>query len=286
MIHASPLRYPGGKYRARQLLAAQIPSETTDFRSPFTGGANVELYWMQSRQGFTCHWWNDLNSNLMDFWIETAINTDLLIAQIGRQRGFADALVGEHGFSAKDYYTLLLRIDQGDRTWRAARFFILNRITFSGLTTAGGFSKSAYERRWTHSAVQRIKRVSSIMPFYGMKFTAMSYHDVITRPTLPDREDGLRVNPKTFMFIDPPYIGNASAKLYGEMHAFDHERFAHELRFESPHPFIMTIDNHQQALDLYSSWCEIKTFDIQYGMTNVSGNAARLAQELLIRCDR
>ena len=39
----------------------------------------------------------------------------------------------------------------------AAIFYALNRSSFSGSTTAGGYSKQAAEKRFTESSIKRIK---------------------------------------------------------------------------------------------------------------------------------
>jgi DNA adenine methylase len=42
-IVKSPLRYPGGKYRAIELITSLVPSGVTELVSPFFGGGSIEL---------------------------------------------------------------------------------------------------------------------------------------------------------------------------------------------------------------------------------------------------
>ncbi len=40
---------------------------------------------------------------------------------------------------------------------KAVRFFVLNRITFSGTVDSGGYSEQAFQKRFTESSIDRIR---------------------------------------------------------------------------------------------------------------------------------
>ncbi|STP11385.1 Uncharacterised protein [Helicobacter cinaedi] len=46
---------------------------------------------------------------------------------------------------------------------RAVDFFILNRISFSGLLDCGGYSQKAYESRFTQSSIERLRAMPQIL---------------------------------------------------------------------------------------------------------------------------
>ena len=65
----SPLRYPGGKSRAVELITTKyiIPnlSERQNVCSPFFGGGSIELY--LAKKGYKVSGYDDFRS-LVDFW--------------------------------------------------------------------------------------------------------------------------------------------------------------------------------------------------------------------------
>ncbi len=104
---------------------------------------------------------------------------------------------------------------------RAVRFFILNRITFSGTVDSGGYSQQAFDRRFTQSSIDRIKLVSTLIKdvqiYYG------DYEELLF-------QEGENV----FIFLDPPYLETKKSRLYGKngiLHtSFDHKRFARNMK--------------------------------------------------------
>lgn len=65
----SPLRYPGGKSRALQKIAQQLPPNFSEYREPFVGGGSVFVYLRQIFPQVRM-WINDLNFDLYCFWRE------------------------------------------------------------------------------------------------------------------------------------------------------------------------------------------------------------------------
>jgi len=62
----SPLRYPGGKSRAVELIASLLP-DFDEFREPFLGGGSVFVHTKQ-RFSKKNYWVNDLYLELFKFW--------------------------------------------------------------------------------------------------------------------------------------------------------------------------------------------------------------------------
>src|SRR5690554_7310601 len=166
----SPLRYPGGKSRAIKTIAPIIP-DFKEYREPFLGGGSVFIYVKQKFPNKK-FWINDLYSNLFYFWEHTQNNVEELIKQI---------YFWKNNFkNGRDLHRYLIEnIENFDPLKKAAAFFIFNRITFSGTSESGGFSKAAYEKRFTRSSIERVVLLSTILN--NALITNQDYQKVIEK---------------------------------------------------------------------------------------------------------
>src|SRR4051812_41343447 len=80
----SPLRYPGGKSRAVELISELIP-KYKEFREPFVGGGSVFIHRKQLNPKAK-FWVNDLYKPLYYFWSQAKENLDLLIEAVWKFR--------------------------------------------------------------------------------------------------------------------------------------------------------------------------------------------------------
>ena len=258
----SPLRYPGGKSRAVKIISPIIP-EFDEFREPFVGGGSVFVYLKQKNPNKT-YWINDLYPNLFHFWKQTQQNTGKLIEQVYNWRNEF-----ENGKELHRY--LLDNIETFDDLKKASAFFVFNRITFSGTSESGGFSKAAYEKRFTISSIDRVKLLSSILN--DTMITNYDYQEVIEK-------EGENV----FIFLDPPYYSATKSALYGKngnMHkSFNHQRFANVLK-NTNHKWLITYDDSKYIRDLFS-FAYINEWSLTYGMRNVNENGNQHGKELFI----
>lgn len=154
---------------------------------------------------------------------------------------------------------------------RAAAFFILNRITFSGTSLSGGYSQGSFDGRFTESSIQRVVNVAPLLK--NVKITNTDYSDIL-------HADGENV----FIFLDPPYYTATKSALYGDsgkLHKnFDHERFANEVK-SCNHKWMITYDDCDYIRELYKDY-KIIPFELMYGMRNVSKNAIMKGNEVVI----
>jgi len=258
----SPLRYPGGKSRAVKIISPIIP-EFDEFREPFVGGGSIFVYLKQKFPDKT-YWINDLYPNLFHFWKQTQQDIDKLIEQVYNWRNEF-----ENGKELHRY--LLENIETFDDLKKASAFFVFNRITFSGTSESGGFSKAAYEKRFTISSIDRVKLLSSILN--DTNITNYDYQDIIEK-------EGKNV----FIFLDPPYFSSTKSALYGKngnMHkTFDHERFANVLK-NTNHKWLITYDDSKYIRELFS-FANINEWNLIYGMRNVNKNGNQNGKELFI----
>ena len=258
----SPLRYPGGKSKAIDSISKLIPN-FREFREPFVGGGSVFVY-LKQKYPSKYFWINDIYKNLYHFWNECKESPNELIESILEFRSdYPDG---------KELHRFLLNsIDSFDSIKKAAAFFIFNRITFSGTTESGGFSNAAFHKRFTESSIERVKSLSRILE--NAKISNLDYEEVIST----DGDD-------VFLFLDPPYYSATKSALYGKngtLHKiFDHERFANVMKHTN-HKWLITYDDCDYIKDLFS-FANIKTWDLTYGMRNVTKESNRMGKELFI----
>ncbi|HQF42163.1 MAG TPA: DNA adenine methylase [Ignavibacteriaceae bacterium] len=258
----SPLRYPGGKSKAIDPISKLIPN-FKEFREPFVGGGSVFIYLKQKFSSKT-FWINDIYTNLYHFWSECKENPNKLIESILEFRSKYPDGKELHRF-------LLANINSFDKIKKAAAFFIFNRITFSGTTESGGFSQAAFHKRFTESSIERVKALSKIL--INTRITNLDYEEVISN-----------AGDDVFLFLDPPYYSATKSALYGKngnLHkTFDHERFANVIK-QTKHKWLITYDDSKYIRNLFS-FANIKTWDLTYGMRNVSKDSNQIGKELFI----
>lgn len=260
----SPLRYPGGKSRAIKILMPFFPQDFDELAEPFFGGGSVGLYLAQNL-GLKQIFANDLNTDLYCFWQTLKTQNKALIDEIERTRQ-------THTNGRELYEKLLARRGENLSDFqRAVDFFVLNRITFSGVVDCGGYSQKAYESRFTPSSIERLKNMDSILR--NFTFSNQSYENLL-------QNNGKRV----FIFLDPPYFSASKSKLYGkkgDLHAnFNHERLCEHLK-NTKHRFLLTYDDSEFIRELYKDFYKLK-YTLQYGMNNFKQTKANKGQELLI----
>ncbi|MYA69766.1 DNA adenine methylase [Candidatus Poribacteria bacterium] len=248
-------------------------SNISEFREPFVGGGSVFFAIRNLFQDrIKSYWINDLNYDLYCFWKQTKDNgPNLVEALTNTHATTADGrALFEELTQAKDQ--LNQNRDMLCEFQRAVRFFVLNRITFSGVVDSGGYSQAAYEKRFTESSIERVKNISPHLS--GVKITNRDYADALFQ----DGDD-------VFIFLDPPYWKATESKLYGvrgELHAtFDHARFAKNMK-KCPHRWLITYDDSPVIRELFN-FAEIQEWTLQYGMNNYRKDSAAKGRELFIK---
>jgi len=241
-----------------------IPRDIQEYREPFLGGGSV-FFAVKALFGDRLRYWlNDLNAQVLCFWQVLRDHPEALIASITDFR--------QRYATGQKLFQMLASLEPPDNLERATRFFILNRITFSGAAESGGFSTSAYEQRFTDSAIAKLREVSPWLK--QVTLTQESYESSLQIP-------GTQV----LLFLDPPYLTAEKSKLYGQrgnLHAgFDHARLAFYAR-SSPHRWIMTYDDAPEIRTLFN-FARITQWRQQYGMNNVRQDIAPKGKELIIR---
>ena len=258
----SPLRYPGGKSKALSQILPLIP-KYKEYREPFVGGGSVFVALKQKNWDKTA-WINDLNIDLYLFWKYAQGEITSLVNEIKKIK--SECKDGRKLFeSYKGNWNQYSEFD------RAVRFFVLNRITFSGTIDTGGYSEEAYQKRFTDSSIERLVDLNKLLS--GVRITNLDFEPLI-------KESGKDV----FIFLDPPYYSTSKSKLYGkkgDLHkGFDHERFAKVMK-EANHKWLITYDDCPEVRSLFS-FAYIYPWSLQYGMNNYGQDTAEIGNELFI----
>ena len=264
MITKSPLRYPGGKSRAIQQMKYLLPNEFDEYREPFVGGGSFFIYLKQKQPDLKI-WINDLNPELYYFWKWAQIDSEKLACEVMKVR--KERLDGQSLFDE----LVKVNVDSLTEFERAVRFFVLNRITFSGVVESGGYSQHAFAGRFTESSIERVSKLGQILE--GVKITHLDYRELLA--------DGGK---NAFTFLDPPYFKATKSRLYGKngiLHTgFNHNEFAHEMK-KCKHSWLITYDDSPEIRANFS-FAKIYEWELQYGMNNYKQGKAEKGNELFI----
>ena len=241
-----------------------LPNEFNEYREPFAGGGSFFIYLKQEFPKLKI-WVNDLNAELYYFWKYAQIDSERLAKEIRKmkeERGNGQALFNE---------LVNVNVETLSGFERAVRFFVLNRITFSGVVESGGYSKLAFADRFTESSIKRVAILGELLE--GVRITNLDYREVLA-------EGGKDV----FTFLDPPYFKATKSKLYGKngiLHTdFNHDEFASAVK-KCGHSWLITYDDSPEIRKNFE-FANIYEWELQYGMNNYRQGKADKGSELFI----
>jgi DNA adenine methylase len=262
----TPLRYPGGKSRAVKHILPHIPESVERVCSPFFGGGSVEL--AIAARGTEVRGYDKMKQ-LVWFWMALCEGNKKLADAVGDLREEytirnGDTVTGCSKGSFHQYRQDLMTDSFMFSYERAAKYYIINRASFSGATFSGGWSERASYARFTESSVQRLR-----------DFEAKNF-----RVDYADFEDAMDYHPKAFLYLDPPYMLKGSQNsLYGvdgNLHnSFDHERL-HSL-LTKRNGWVMSYNDCDKIREMYKDY-EIIEASWSYGM-----NKSKQSSEILIK---
>ena len=260
---SSPLRYPGGKQRALERMIALVPIHFSEYREPFLGGGSMFIA-LKQRFPKAKFRLGDLNRDLCSFWITLRDNPRELIEEVKKAKN-------SH-MNGNELYQRLAKPTEPTNTFQqAVRFFILNRITYSGTIDSGGYSAEAFEKRFTPSSIAKLEPLSNLL--HDVEIINESYEKLL-----------LELGCNVFIYMDPPYWRSRRSKLYGkngDLHVFfDHKQFAEDV-LRCNHKWLMTCDDSEMMRDLFR-FGNFLSWKSPYGMTNVNGRKTNIGKELFV----
>jgi len=266
----TPLRYPGGKSRAVKHILPLVPSDVTELCSPFLGGGSVELAFNQERGGTVYGY--DLFEPLVWFW-------EALLESPEKLADAADAMRKKHvdfekkrGLLREDCARIReeLKAATNSSIENAAKFYAINRSTFSGATFSGGWSNLAAYSRFTDSSIKRVR-----------EFKVKNFH-----VACESFQTSILKHPDAFLYCDPPYLlGADKDRLYGVTGGM-HQGFPHKELYDilsQREGWVLSYNDCEGVRKLYSNY-EIREAAWAYGMKNVDPQLSadrRLLEELI-----
>jgi DNA adenine methylase len=258
----SVLFYPGGKARVIKQILPIIPNDFLEYREPFIGGGSVFANVKMNVKPNARYRINDIDYSLYCFWKQLRDKNEELHNVIMHAKTVTTDWEKLYSDYIRDINSLSL--SQFDM---AVRYFILNKLEYSGLINKGGYVKNFETLKFNIQAIERLREYENILK--DVEITNESYERLLS-------ENGEDV----FLFLDPPYYSQRKSRLYGkdgELHlAFNHEEFADNVR-KCKHRFLITLDDCEHIRELFS-FANIYTYEVLYTMSK----DCKIGKELFI----
>ena len=200
-------------------------------------------------------WVNDLYEPLSTFWKCLQDHGDEITQRLeyAKQRH-------PNPMSAKDLFDeskeyLDLDVSERDAIQTAISFYIVNKCSFSGLSSNSSFSKQASDSNFSMRGIKRLPEYSELIQ--NWKITNGRYQELLTD------------DKSVFTYLDPPYdIGSNLYGRKGDMHkSFDHDGFATICdRFVGPQ--LVSYNSSQLVKERFQGWT-LAEFAHTYTMRSV-----------------
>lgn len=230
-IH-SPFRYPGGKYYARSQILKLIPEAYTSYIEPFAGGASIFF----AKEKSTPTLLNDKDPELINCYVQIRDDVESLIELLSQVKEPPNKEL--HSYYKNCY------IPQ-NRQEQAFRWFLLNRISYSGIMKPNncywgyGDRYSMKPERWPELLRKCSEKLQNV------ELGCHDFEAVITQA------------PKgAFLFIDPPYWGGGQRRFYNPtFDKADHLRLFETLKRKNKDiVFLLTYDDALELKKYYQGW--------------------------------
>lgn len=201
----SPIAWVGGKWYSTKRITGFIPEDISDIVSPFAGGLKVELRLAASRGvGIHC---GDKHSELCNFYNCARDDHSTVL-------DYASAM---HPFVDYDNWARFRDADIHDKYVRAAKFFILNRLSFGGDSHSSGAGCIAGNRPRLIRLIAKIRKHPELLQYI------VTCHN-------QDWSDTLDRHPHIFAYLDPPWPGCKKGQYDHVMDYAQHDRLYQALR--------------------------------------------------------
>jgi len=224
----SPFRYAGGKFYARKLILRHIPPHNV-YAEPMCGGASIFFAKKKVQRNIL----NDIDEELIN----------CLIHIRDQPENIADIVENYFPPSKEMHSFFKNEFNPKNDLERAARWFYLNRTSYSGIMKMQncywgyGEKYSMKPENWRRHLIRTSKKLQ------GVEIYCKDFEKIIEE--VPDG---------AFLFIDPPYFNRDQDKFYPYTFSkSDHLRLRNVLKKHSNRiKFLMTYDNTEEIWDMYS----------------------------------
>lgn len=248
------IAYPGAKWRFYPYIKPFIPLDTKIFIEPFFGGGSMSLSVLDDPDfNIEKCYVGDLAPEIWAFWTGCRNNPEEVIniaKNWYRTSCPSHAKAIELG-ELESGETYDKAIEEAYKFWnwsqsvdcsvnfsieeRAARVFLVNKFSFSGMGDSGSLSKDRF-MAFTEEQFNRIREAAPLLQ--KMEIANCSFEETMKHAYERPEE--------TLIFLDPPYFKQEKSGLYGRNgdthHGFPHEKFA-ELTQSMPCKWFVTYDD-------------------------------------------
>lgn len=234
-MYKSPLRYPGGKSRAIKTIIEYFPKDIKVMSSHFVGGGSIELYLSENNKIIA---YDNFNL-LINFWNQLKLNREELY----------NSVLKYYPLTKEQFLDIQKNIHKSnDKIELAAKFYVLNRSSFSGSTLSGGMSSN--HPRFNLNSIQKLLKVN----LKNIEFICMDFKESII------------LHRNNFKYLDPPYY--IESNLYGvkgDLHKnFNHIELNKVLKQSSN--WLLSYNDCEYIRKLYEG-CKIIQVNWKYGMS-------------------
>ena len=270
-----PLRYPGGKSKViKNVLSPLFPEFNGHFYDPFIGGGSIVTWIAQMYPEKVIHA-NDLNPALYNFWQVLKDDVETLVDKLLIIRYENDPLDVDAGRALLKKHKEQLYSNNTDLN-RAVSYYVLNKISFSGMTEHGSISKDAYAKTFNPLNIKKLYGVSELLG--NVVFYNTSYETLING-----------CSPNSFVFLDPPYdLGDKKNNLYGkngDMHSgFDHIKFTEVIK-NLTCKWMITYNDNEKIRERFKDYTIMEheyTYFIAFAEDDLGNKITRKKNELII----
>jgi len=288
----TPVGYPGSKNKAMEQILPLIPDDVEDWRECFFGGGSVTLTYIQSSKcrakTFTvCEispevwaFWQGVKLHAKEAgeiakgWFLEKAPTQLILKNTNEDDVNYKRIEEEAIKEGRELWKWTQEVDCSKLSLaeRAARFFIVNKISFSNMSDSGSISLDNF-KKFNIDNVQRMLDIQPILQKIDIR--NVSFEELFENA----HKD------KTFMFLDPPYYNQGiNSPMYGkdgDTHTgFPHEKLASMLK-SARFRWLLTYDDSIKIRRLYKG-CNIKPFLLTYTMAGKYSTDSLAGEELFI----
>jgi DNA adenine methylase len=255
MTYRTPLRYPGGKAKlspfVRKLFELNNLCDAA-YLETYAGGAGVAMDLLLSEYARTIHL-NDISYGVYCFWHSVIHSTEYICRRV------RDVKVSPTTW--KRQRNILNDTNNRSLEEVGFAFLFLNRTNRSGILSGGMIGGREQTGPWLIDArfyrTALIERILTIAE-YGHRISIYCMDAEIFIGNIANRIKG-----KCCVYYDPPYY-IAGQRLYvNNYQPTDHARIARTIQVQTPHPWFLTYDAHEDIRQLYQ-FRRQRLFDLRY----------------------
>jgi DNA adenine methylase len=268
------IRYPGSKAKLAKQIVAAFPDEMRfklwaqsadwEYREPFFGAGAVGFRVLDAMPSRSRVVLNDKDLWLVYLWNAVLKRPEELIERIECFHPSADLF---YEFKDQDGDKNIDPVEGGFRKLALHQMSVSGFGCKSGGPIGGKDQANARYKvdcRWSPQRLCRhvIECHKKMRRFKDLSIKCGDFADVL-----------LRINPKCFVYLDPPYVGKGEMLYRYSMSEKDHRRLA-ELVKRLPCAWALSYDDHLLIRSLYS-WAEIHELKITYSNATLRGEFSR-----------